>query len=138
MDFGFTNDRAKFEAAQAFRDAAVADGWSIKPTYGKSEDVGRVSSLERDGFKMMAMTRDHTNDRHKWKYEAQISIWGPDGLAVTPPETYDFAEIRARIRRCSYCKTSNVETERVGFAGRCCAECLPEMRRKIEVPGWCD
>jgi hypothetical protein len=138
MDFGFTNDDAKLHAAEAFRDAAAADGWSIRPTYG-SEGIDRASSLARDGFKMSILTRNNSDRKGgKWKHEAQVSIWGPDGLAIVPPDTYDFAEISARTRRCGYCKANDVETERVGFAGRCCAKCLPNMRAKIETPGWCN
>lgn len=137
MDFGFTNDSAKLKAAQDYRDAAAADGWAIRPTYG-SESMDRASTLTRDRFVMQALTRDNSEKGGKWKHEAQISIWGPDGLAIRPPETYDFAEISARTRRCLYCKAEDVETERVGFAGRCCAKCLPAMRAKIETPGWTD
>lgn len=136
MDFGFTNDSAKLKAAEDYRDAAAADGWKIRPTYGSSESAGRASSLDREGFKMMALTRDNSGNGGKWKYEVQISLWGPDGLAIAPPEIYDFAEIRARTRRCGYCKDEDVDTERVGFAGRCCGKCLPAMRTKIETPGW--
>jgi hypothetical protein len=135
MDFGFTNDTARLRAAEAFRDAAADDGWSINPTYG-SEGIERASKLEREGFKMLILTRDNSDKKGNWKHEAKVSIWGPDGLAIKPPETYDFAEIKARTRRCLYCKAENVDTQRVGFAGRCCEKCLPEQRAKIETPGW--
>jgi hypothetical protein len=135
MDFGFTNDDARLHAAKAYRDAAAADGWSIRSTYG-SEDIDRAATLNRESFIMQVLTRDNSEKKGKWKYEAQISIWGPDGLAINPPGIYDFAEIKARTRRCLYCKAEDVDTERVGFAGRCCANCLPTMRAKIETPGW--
>src|ERR1700675_3073414 len=102
MDFGFTNDDARLHAAQAFRDAAAADGWSMRSTY-ESESIDRASTLRRDGFTMQVLTRDNSEQKRKWKHEAQISIWGPDGLAIKPPSTYDFAEIMARTRRCGYC-----------------------------------
>jgi len=138
MDFGFTNDIARWQAVNAYRDAAATDGWSIRPTYG-SESIERAASLERDGFKMMVLSRDNSDQKaRKWKYEAQVSIWGPDGLAINPPATYDFAKIEALTRHCNYCKADDIETERVGFAGRCCAKCLPSMRAKIETPGWCN
>src|SRR6185437_538235 len=55
MNFGFTNDDAKIAAARQFRDAAVADGWSIAPTYGDSESVERAAKLRRDDFTMMIL-----------------------------------------------------------------------------------
>lgn len=137
MDFGFTNDGARLRAAEAYRDAAVADGWSKRPTY-ESESIDRACTLNRDGFIMQVLTRDNSEKKRKWKHEAQISIWGPDGLAIPPPAEYDFAKIKALTRHCMYCKTDDVDTERVGFAGRCCAKCLPDQRKKIERPGWYD
>ncbi len=137
MDFGFTNDQGRLDAARAFRDAAAADGWSIAPTYGASESVERAASLERDGFKMMVMART-SGEGAKWRYEAKISIWGPDGLAIKPPNEYDFSAIAASLRRCNYCPATDVDTQRVGFAGRCCEACLPEQRKRVEYPGWTD
>jgi hypothetical protein len=135
MDFGFTNNDARLRAAEAFRDAATADGWSMRATYG-SEPIERASTLTRDGYTMQVLTRDNSEKKGKWKHEAQISIWGPDGLAINPPEIYDFAKLKSLTRHCNYCKTDDVDTQRVGFAGRCCAACLPAMRAKIETPGW--
>lgn len=137
-DFGFSNDRSHLDSVVAYRDAAVADGWSIRGTYEPSESVERAARLQRDGFVMQVLTRDNSERAHGKKFEASVHIWGPDGLAVTPPPLYDFAEIAARTRVCSACKKRDVDTERYSFAGRCCAECLPEMRRRHERPGWCD
>jgi len=133
-EWGFTNDPLRLAGAQQFRDDAVADGWNIAPTY-ETEAVDRAAKLRRDGYVMMVLTRTKLG---KWAFEAQVNIWGPDGLAINPPEFYDFAEIESRTRICSYCKKTDVETQRVGFAGRCCADCLPDMRKRIETPGWCD
>lgn len=86
---------------------------------------------------MMILTRDPAGGS-KWKYEAEVNIWGPDKLAIRPPATYDFAAIQAAQTTCSHCKKTGVKTQRYSFAGRCCEACLPEMRRKHEGPGWCD
>lgn len=134
-DWGFTDDINIFRATEQFRDDAAADGWSIRATYG-SEDISRASKLNRDGFVMQILTRDNSSEGRGRKFNACVSIWGPDGLAVAVPEFYDFAELSRRTRICAYCKREDVATERVGFAGRCCAECLPKMRTAIEQPGW--
>lgn len=131
--FGFTNDKAKFGAVFAFRDAAVADGWTIRPTYGEGESVDRASTLNRDGYVMMVLTRTHEGP--KWKYEADVSIWGPDGLAILPPPIYDMAEIKRRGRICLDCGAENVETARGGFAGRSCKACAPIQEAKLG-PGY--
>lgn len=131
-EWGFTNEPARLRGAKQFRDDAVADGWSIEPTY-ISESVDSASRLKRDGFVMLIVTREKVG---KWEFEANVNIWGPDGLAIRPPEFYDFSKIELGTRTCNYCGKSDVPTERVGFAGRCCAACLPEARRKIETPGW--
>lgn len=136
-DYGFTNDVNLLRATEQFRDAATADGWSIKPTYG-SEDVSRASSLERDGFKMMILTRDNSDRGEGKKFEAAVHIWGPDRLAIETPQFYDFNELKRLTRVCSSCKAEDVDTQRYSFAGRCCSACLPKMRAATEQPGWCD
>lgn len=137
MDFGFTNDIGRLDAANAYREAAIADGWSCTATYG-NEPVERAASLVKGGFKMGILARDRRGEPSKWKAEVSIDIWGPDGLVVKPPDEYDWAKIQAGVRTCNSCGATNVDTQRYSFAGRCCAKCLPEMRRKHERPGWCD
>lgn len=136
-EFGFTNDERNLKAVMQFRDAAVADGWSIRPTYS-SEDVSRACTLERDGFKMLILTRDNRMESGRWKFNTEIHMWAPDRLAVAVPPFYDFEEIVRRTRTCASCKAENVDTQRYSFAGRCCAECLPKMRAATEGPGWCN
>jgi len=135
MDFGFTNDRADLERVIQFRDAAVADGWVMTPTYD-FESVDRASHLHKDGFVISILSRDNSEAERNYKYEAQVSIWGPDGMAIKPPQTYDWPTIQAGLRTCNKCGATDVNTERYSFAGRCCAACLPEMRRQHERPGW--
>lgn len=132
-EWGFTNDVAVLKGAQTFRDDAVADGWDIEPTYPSHEPVDSACRLRRSGYVMLILTREKVG---KFGYEAKVNIWGPDGLAIKTPEYYDFAAIEQRTRSCSYCRADDVETVRVGFAGRCCNACLPEMRKRIETPGW--
>lgn len=143
-DFGFQDRDIWHSHVVQYRDEMVADGWSIEPTYG-SEPVESASRLKRQGFVSLILTRDKgpvedREPRNKGlrRYEAQVSIWGPDGLAITVPYPYSFAACVANTRKCSGCKATEVPTERVGFAGRVCASCLPDARRRIETPGWCD
>ncbi len=69
-------------------------------------------------------------------FVASISLWGPDGLAITPPATYDWPAIQAGATTCRACKKVGVKTVRYSFAGRCCEACLPAMRAAHEKPGW--
>lgn len=135
--FGFTDDEARMESVRQYVRDAITDGWTIEPTY-TTESVERAAHLKREGFVMSVLTRDNRDRKSKCPYETSISIWGPDGLAISVPSVYDFAEIQRRIRVCSACGKSDIDTERYSFAGRCCAECLPAMRAKHEKPGWCD
>lgn len=132
--FGFTNEDDHIESVRAFVAAAVADGWSIEPTYG-SEPVTSAARLQKAGYMGQALMR--VKDKpSKWKYEAQISLWGPDGLAIKPPCPYDWNAITAGTTRCSACGADGVKTVRYSFAGRCCESCLPKMREQHERPGW--
>jgi len=131
-DFGLTNDRAQLDAAIAWRDAAAADGWTIEPTY-RTEDVSRAARGTKDGFVFTVLTRTEVGS---WKYQANVHLWGPDGMALVPPDRYDWQAIQSAVRKCNYCGAEDVAVERVGFAGRCCAACMPTVRPKVEYPGW--
>ncbi len=135
MDFGFTNDPERLAAAMAWRDAAIADGWVATPTYGEHEHQDRACTLDREGFKVLVVSRVY-EPGERWKFTASVDAWGPDRLAIDLPDTYDWAAIQAALKLCNYCKKAGVETQRVGFAGRCCDECLPEQRARAERPGW--
>jgi hypothetical protein len=137
----FTNDKNVFDKVVAFRDAAIADSWNIEQTYKdqkhcKGEPVESASTLTRENFKMMILTR--TENIGKWKYEVEITIWGDDELQIKRPEEYDWEKIKEGKKICDNCNVKNVKTFRYSFAGRCCEKCLPAMRAKYEHPGWCD
>jgi hypothetical protein len=134
MDFGFTNDAARKAAADAYREAALADGWEGQPTYPTHEPIEAAATLRRDGFVMMILTRDH-KPGETWRFCVKVSAWGPDGLSIKPPGTYDWAAIQAGAATCNECGARGA-TERYNFAGRCCAACLPKMRETHERPGW--
>lgn len=134
IDFGFTDDKSMLDAAYAWRDAAVSDGWFLTQTYA-SEDVDRSFTLTKDGFKVSGITRTDLSNR-KWKYEVSINGWGPDGMVIKLPKIYDGEIIKKGINHCNYCNADNVKTERVGFAGRCCANCIGAQRAISEKPGW--
>lgn len=131
--WGFGNDVARHDAANQYRDAAVQDGWSMTPMYDK-EPVESAARLTRDGFIMQVFTRQHPNKRYR--YETSISIWGPDRLAIKPPTLYSWEEIQRGLRTCCYCEATDVDVERVGFAGRSCAHCYVKLKAKLEFPGW--
>ena len=116
----------------AYYEAMKADGWDSAPTYA-SEPESRHATLWKDGFSAHAKMRTKVG---KWKYEAQISIWGPDGLHFRPWQEYSMERLIAAIRTCSMCGATDVETVRFSFAGRCCKPCLPEVKKKHEFPGW--
>jgi hypothetical protein len=139
---GYTNNQAKLAQVQAYVAAAIADGWE-QSIYFDNEPVTEACKLHRDGFKMSVLMRTFTpkpwQATQPWKFTAQISAWGPDGLAIEVGDEYPgFAAIQAATMKCSQCGAAGVVTFQFFFAGRCCAGCLPEARRKYEKPGWCD
>ena len=136
MEFGFTNDSSRFAAAVAWREAAIADGWVARATYEKHEGIDRACTLEREGFVAMILTRQREKPNEKWAFEAKVSVWGPDRLAIRPPDVYSWETIVGDVERCGYCRKPSSDIQAVGFAGRCCPACLPEQRKRQEYPGW--
>lgn len=138
-EFGYTNDPDVIAAVRAWRDAALADGWASTPAYA-NEDEASACKLLRDGWYASVLTREARPggawDSRHWKYWTHVSVWGPDRLCVVPPDPYSFDALVAGLRTCGACGKTDVDTQRVGFAGRCCVACLPEQRRLHEYPGW--
>ena len=131
-----TAEREAFvKLALEWRDAAVADGWDMEPTYGDHESVDTAWRLRRDGYSIQGISRPGSD---KELPTAGVSIWGPDGLAIHPPLEYDWEAIRRGAETCSECGKYPVQTVRVAFANRVCGECSPAARARLEVPGWCD
>jgi len=68
-----------------------------------------------------------------------VMVWLEDGLQIAVPTTYtSVKELVHRKNMCMECLDMNVETQRVGFAGRYCNTCATELRPKIEERGWAD
>ena len=138
-NFGLTNDKTIVDAAAAWRDAAIEDGWTPEPMYPKDEDISQSCRLTKDGFVAQILTRELNIQGGRYKYQAEVHAWGSDDLAIAVPFVYPgFDVLKALMKRSNYCGTENVDTQRVNFAGRCCETCLPEQRRLTEFPGWCD
>ncbi len=135
--YGYTNDPAQLAAAEAWRMAAIADGWAAQPTYEGHEPIESACTLVRDGFQAHTITRTKKAGA-KWPFQAKVSVWGPDGLAVRAPTIYDWGKLLAGTQHCNYCHADGVETQRVSFAGRSCAACLREQQARLERPGWDD
>lgn len=131
----------QLKSALAFKQAAVADGWSIKPTYSNHESTDTAATLNHpDGFTMQIYTRDHLPlvPNAITRYEVDISIWGTDTLSIEVPPVYNMQAIRDGMKKCFNCHKIVDQTFRYSFAGRCCKDCLPRMREIHEKSGWCD
>jgi len=135
-----------------FIKAAIADGWSIEPTY-ESENVMRAGTLKKaagegNEWHLTYINRPemtcYNDPEFKKLFGGRIHMWGPDGLAIPIDEKdtenggYDWTALQAALRTCGYCHATNVETTRISFAGRCCLACRndKELTRKVEYPGW--
>jgi hypothetical protein len=127
MEYGLTNDPARYEAVLEFRSAAVADGWLMQPLYPSREPEERASRLTKEGFSLIVLSRVDLKD---WKYEASVRVWGPDGLPIPTPATYAWAPIVAGLRCCHECGAQDVPTKRYLFAGRACAACAKSGDRE--------
>jgi hypothetical protein len=128
VDFGYTNDEAQAREVAAWRDAAVADGWTIQPTYER-EPVERAFRLRRDGWVASGLLRPNTG---KWKWCAKVDVWGPDGLRVPlPGPVYDWPALQAAVRSCEHCGAADIEPHRYSFAGRACETCAKRLEAAL-------
>lgn len=130
----------RVEDAAAFRDAAVADGWTIRPTYDH-EPQHSAASLDRDGWHMSVLTRTDSDFPVGPNSVGSVSLWGPDRAHVETPDVYSMEALEKGLRECGYCDRKDVDTFQVAFASRVCAECLPEQKRIQEwtsgTSSWC-
>lgn len=134
-------DKAR-AVAGAWRDLAIADGWTATPLYGH-EPVDHAAKITHpSGFYGHVMTRPNKrpeNERDWSLGSGEVTIWAPDRLQIRVPLVYPGIEaLIAATRECFNCNAKDVDTQRYSFAGRCCAKCRPEMERRHEGPGWCD
>lgn len=113
----------------AWRDAAVADGWSIEQTYGH-EPAEHAFRLQRAGYMILGLARPMPEDDRSLPMP-DIAIWGPDGLHIPTPLTYDFAAIERGAKTCGYCGAHPVKTQRVAFANRACDTCGPIEQARL-------
>ena len=109
--------------------AAIADGWSAKPTY--NEPIERAAKLNKDGWEVQMVARPSKSGRGWGNF--LISAWGPDGLTVQVPYPYSWEKLVEGLRTCSNCDATDVETTRFDFAGRVCPGCRKVLKEK---PGW--
>lgn len=118
-----------------WRADAIAAGWAHEPTYGDGESEDRAMRLlGPDGWTAQTLAREEPAPKSSC---AQISLWGPDGLHVPTPPVFNMDELWRLTRVCQRCKAQDVDTQRVGFAGRVCGSCVADARREVETPGWC-
>lgn len=114
-----------------YQDALIADGFTVRPIYGKTYDPAHSAEFKRDGYTVQIYRKADSSGDH-------ISIWGPPGdLAIEPFVPYNFAELERRTRICSKCGAEG-ETVRLGFAGRVCPACRVKYVDQVEYRGWCD
>lgn len=114
---------------------AIADGWHAEATY-KNEDIESATRLTKDGFTVLALDRQERKER--WgtiPASKDVSVWGPDGLAIMPGDVYSMEDLKRKLRICGYCGKEG-PTKRIGFAGRTCDECHAKNVSRVEYPGW--
>lgn len=136
-EFGHTNNPAAKHKLDKYINDMVNDGWSFWPTYGAAESFLSAITLERLGYKCVAVNRT-LEPGLKFRYECAISMWGPDGLRLDVPEKYSWSEVLANAEICDICRSKHNPSHRYSFAGRCCEKCLATARQRFEPPGWCD
>ena len=137
MSFEGWTEEIRQQAAQ-YRADALSDGWTSEPL-SKWESEELWSRLHRDGFTLQIVARSpRPKSEHSMEIknpQGSVHVWGADGMAIKVGRVYSWEEIQAGLTMCNECGAHG-PTFRFSFAGRCCATCLPAMRKKHEYPGW--
>ena len=137
MSFEGWTEEIRQQAAQ-YRSDALADGWTSEPL-SKWEPEELWSRLRRDGFTLQIVARfPRPRSEHSMeckKPNGAVHAWGPDGMGIKVGRRYSWDEFQAGLTTCNECGAQG-ETHRFSFAGRCCAACLPAMKKTHEYPGW--
>lgn len=137
------DNETMFALAAEWRAALVADGFTLEPTYGKSEPIERAcKATSADGWIVQMISRPagepcYPGGPPMRRAEWSIHAWAPDSLAVNVPKVVDVAAMKAAAGKCGYCHKPG-PTVRLGFAGRACPECRAAKAPTVERPGWCD
>lgn len=113
----------------AWREAALADGWTHEPIY-KNEAEETAMQLDKEGFHAQVYLRENPSD-------FCLAVWGPDRLAIEPPVVYNFEGIKRLVNVCEKCSKEG-PTVRLAFANRVCPDCRKKFAPTYEAPGWCD
>lgn len=123
----------KWQLSEYIR-SAKNDGWKFtRESSNPKQDwyEAEVVVIHVGQFKLLAYTNKYAND----KTSSFLNLWGPDRLVVEPHLPY-VRPSKEDLRICPVCGQAQVDTYQYSFAGRCCKDCLPEMRRMNEPEGW--
>lgn len=112
-----------------WRDVLLADGWDVEAICRNKCLPDASLRFERDGWKIeiYRLTDSAAED---------IMAWGPDGMALELPESYNFEQMEANLLLCHRHGDYVEETVRLGFSERVCRPCRQEYRAGVEYPGW--
>lgn len=120
------------QEVDAWRLAAVEDGWSIEPTY-QNEPIEQAAKLCKDSWAARTISRPSGSSFPGSKESNSINVWGPDRLQVRPGIPYSMDALVAGLRTCHKCGAQDVDTTQYYFAGRVCLECRKVLK---EHAGW--
>ena len=111
---------------QQFYEDLLADGWKDIP---QPEMYDHLVQFTKDEF-IVSIFNSKAVDGES------AHAWGPDALSLELPMPYDFEQMKRNLRKCGICGREDVDTQRVAYADRVCAKCLPAARKSLERPGW--
>lgn len=97
---------------EIWRDAAIADGWLVSPTYASEALTSACTLYNEDGFHVNIITRpskapdmsDPVHYGHPTLGGGSIHAWGPDRLQVPVPREYPGLQyFKDALVTCPHC-----------------------------------
>lgn len=103
FDGWFHDDTIRVEEVRAWREAALADGWTSRPTYDHEAEDRAFTMEHPEGFIVTGLSRPADPDDPKWpslKSEAHLHLWRKEsnGIgSVMIDDAYGMAAVRALL-----------------------------------------
>lgn len=136
----------KFTEINLYKEASENGAcFLLQDTNLNPPDIEIIYKMENLGENIIGLYISVYDNNHVIVYDAmtyQDEIYAGKKITEIQKENLSLNTVisiaKEAMNICPICgkETPYIEQSLFSFAGRCCKDCLPEMKRKYEQPGW--